>query len=54
MSESVFIVICPELGWDNVVGVYDPDYVTFEELRDAFPEEYYIEHREVIGANRSV
>ena len=46
---QVYIVINPELGWDNVVGVFDPSKVTKEELENAFPESkgYILEGKSV-------
>lgn len=36
----VWIVINPELGWDNVVGVFSSD-LPKEDLDRAFPDPYY-------------
>lgn len=35
---QVYIVTSPNLGWDNIVGVFDPSAVTKEELEKAFPK----------------
>jgi hypothetical protein len=40
-KKTVYIVINPELGWDNVVGIFDPDHITREQLEAEFPEDDY-------------
>ena len=43
---KVFVVQMYELGWDNVIGVFDSFNLSLEDLRELFPEdEYYIEER---------
>lgn len=39
MVEYVYVVIDPELGWDNVVGVYKENVKNKESLELAFPAE---------------
>lgn len=41
MSNLVFIVTDPELGWDCVCAVYDGSRVTHEELRKKYPANQY-------------
>lgn len=42
---SVWIVTNNELGWDCIVGVFDPELVTKEQLEERFPREYaYVVH----------
>jgi len=40
MSKKVYVVTNGELGWDNVVGVFDADKITKEELSKHFNEKY--------------
>lgn len=46
---SVYIVSSSELGWDCIVGVFNPKHVTLEELAEKFPEklDYFIFEKEV-------
>lgn len=39
MTNEVYIVKNLELGWDDIVGAYDANKVTLEELLVAYPEE---------------
>jgi hypothetical protein len=39
---TVYLVINPELGWDNVYRVYDADVITVEELEEFYPENEYV------------
>ncbi len=42
MNKRVFVVTNAELGWDCIVGVFDPDCVTREQLEKRFnPEDSY-------------
>lgn len=41
MSQYVYVVTNSELGWDNVVGVFDPDTVDSDELHARFSGRYY-------------
>ena len=44
----VYVVTGFDLGWDNVVGVYDADKVSLEQLQELFPNnEYYIDDKQV-------
>jgi hypothetical protein len=44
----VYVVTSRDLGWDNVVGVFDASTITLEELQAVFREPpYYIDHRRV-------
>jgi hypothetical protein len=47
--KKVYVVTCSQLGWDNIVGVFDEDAVPYEVLQKHFPEDqyYYIDHRTV-------
>lgn len=49
MRKCVWVVINLDLGWDNVVGIYDMEDVTFEQLEEFFPEDerYYISDRQI-------
>ncbi len=40
----VYVVTMPELGRDCVIGVYDYDSVTYEDLRNIFGEDQYAIH----------
>jgi hypothetical protein len=40
--KKVFVVTCPELGWDCVVGVFAKDIVSENDLREQFPESSYV------------
>lgn len=39
---TVYIVTMPMLGWDCVVGVFDPEHVTKEQLEDEYPGDDYV------------
>jgi hypothetical protein len=39
---TVYIVIDPELGWDNVVGIFDTEVFSPEEMREVFPSDQYL------------
>lgn len=47
MNKCVWVVINTELGWDNIVAVFDQEDVSFEQLLEIFPEgeSYYIDDR---------
>ena len=36
MSKKVYVVTSVELGWDCIVGVFDPKKVTKEQLKERF------------------
>lgn len=38
--KKVYVVICPELGWDCVIGVFDSSEVTQDDLEERFPTGY--------------
>lgn len=42
----VYVVVNFDLGWDNIVGVFDSTEVDYDELSERFPEKrnYYIHH----------
>lgn len=40
----VYVVTMPELGWDCVVGVFDSDKVSEDELLKEYPEDQYVIH----------
>lgn len=44
MSKTVYVVTGLNLGWDCIVGVFDPEVTSYEDLQNEFPEEgeYYI------------
>lgn len=45
MSKYVHVVTNLELGWDNIVAVFDSDVVSFEELEKRFKrKDMYIIH----------
>lgn len=46
---TVYIVISAELGWDNIVGVFNPEHFTLEELEEKFPikDHFFIHEKEV-------
>ncbi len=46
MSSEVYVVTSTELGWDCVVGVFNSDSVTEEQLEKIFPQGscYVISH----------
>lgn len=48
-AESVYIVIGLNLGWDNIIGVFNSELVSKEELDKIFGDrdEYYIAHYSV-------
>lgn len=47
-TKKVFVVTGFELGWDNVVGVFDADVVTKDDLLNQFPkDDYYIAEHDV-------
>lgn len=39
---EVYLVICPEMGWDNVVGIYNKEYTDVERLQEEFPDDQYV------------
>lgn len=39
MNKRVFVVTNATYGWDCIVGVFDPDFVTREELEKRFSSE---------------
>lgn len=41
MKKEVIIVRDLELGWDNIVGVFDPEVLSMESFKLEFPEEDY-------------
>lgn len=42
---SVWVVTSTELGWDCVVGIFNADLVSRQELEEKFPrEEAYVVH----------
>lgn len=43
----VRVVTCPELGWDCVVGVFDVNTVSIEELLERFPHKEYVVHEDI-------
>lgn len=43
MSE-VYVVTCPEQGWDCVIGVFKCDDVSKEQLQEVFPKHEYVIH----------
>lgn len=43
MSE-VYVVTCPENGWDCIVGVFKCDDVSKEHLEKVFPNSEYVVH----------
>lgn len=52
MSKSVWVVTSVELGWDCVVGVFDPDKVTEVELEEKFPDQWgYVIHHNILEDN---
>ena len=47
---KVYVVTCPQLGWNNVVGVFT--YDLFEEtLKEAFPDDQYIITERTVESN---
>lgn len=46
---EVCVVVNLELGWDNIVGVFDPYEVSRTELEERFPKknQYYVFHKVV-------
>lgn len=38
---TVILVINPELGWDNIVSVYDANFITMEEVEAHYGKELY-------------
>lgn len=43
---KVYVITCPELGWDCVVGVFDVSKVSVEELLKRFPYNQYVVHED--------
>lgn len=39
---KVYVVINPELGWDNVVGIFDENLISEEELLEEYPYPDYV------------
>lgn len=35
---KLYVVICADLGWDNIIGIYDASKVNKEELELKYPE----------------
>lgn len=48
MSESVYVVTMPELGWDCVIGVFDSNLVTQEELEQQYTDDQYVIHQQYL------
>lgn len=42
---TVYVVTNPELGWDCVVGVFEEEEVSKEELEEVFSAEQYVIHQ---------
>lgn len=42
MSNQVYVVTCPEMGWDCVVAVYNSDQVTLPDIKALFPSPEYV------------
>lgn len=50
MNQYVYVVTCPELGWDCVVGIFDEN-MDRKELNDQFPEGQYVISKRQIENN---
>jgi hypothetical protein len=46
--KMVYVVTGLELGWDCVVGVFDSNELTREELEECFPSEDYHIHLKML------
>lgn len=42
MEKTVYVVQYLELGWDNVIGVFDANEVSIEELQEVYSGKYYV------------
>jgi hypothetical protein len=52
--KKVYVVTCPELGWDCVVGIFDADEISLEKLKETFPTGYgqqYVIHMHDLETN---
>jgi hypothetical protein len=49
MKKTVWVVQNLDLGWDNVVALFNLEDYTFEQLNEVFPEEsrYYIDTKQI-------
>lgn len=37
---KVYVVVSLEAGWDNIVGVFNSNNITKDELEEKFPRKY--------------
>jgi hypothetical protein len=40
MASQVYVVTSVELGWDCIVGIFDADEFSREDLQEKFPQKY--------------
>lgn len=41
---KVIVVTQPKLGWDNIIGIFSSEMVSYEELNNMLPDEDYVFH----------
>lgn len=52
MSKKVYVVTSVELGWDCIVGVFDPKKVTKEQLEERFNiNDGYVVFENIVESN---
>lgn len=44
MTKKVYVVTDAELGWDCLIGVFDADKFSLEELEEYFKDKYTYPH----------
>ena len=48
MLKTVYVVTNSELGWDNVIAVFDADMFTKEEVQRTFNSKYdYVDEKDI-------
>lgn len=48
MTQRVYVVSNPELGWDCIVAVYDWGNIILKELQERYPEDEYVIHERIL------
>lgn len=52
MSKKVYVVTSVELGWDCIVGVFDPEFVSEEKLHERFSrDDGYVVFENTVESN---
>lgn len=41
MAQELWLVICPENGWNNVVAIFDRSRISLDEVQKGYPQDIY-------------